>query len=205
MQSDMSEHASTLIGHERDARSGGCDARRELKRKVHQGLDPDICRIAPHIGRTGNDTDNGDVPHRRCVAEHGQLVAERMLHGSIDAMVDGTQGRPQGVYAQLLVEVGRVVQRDSLEALLICGKPIEFGEVPTALFFHADLDLADPATLEFDPLCDGFLLQDGGDDQHDSATADGREAHRSLVMSLWVRNSCSSFSRYALAKRVCSS
>ena len=163
MRSDMNEHASTLIGHERDARGGGCDARRELKRKAHQRLDPDACRVAPHTGRTGDDTDDGDVPRRRRVAEHAQLVAERMLHGSIDAMVDGTQGRPQGVYAQLLVGVGRVVQRDLLEALLICGELIEFGEARAALLFHADLDFADPATLEFDPLCDDFLLQDGGE------------------------------------------
>jgi hypothetical protein len=63
------------------------------------------------------------------------------------------------VYPQILVEVGRVVERDSLEALQICGELIEFGEPAPALLFDADLDLADPATLEFDPLCDDFLLQ----------------------------------------------
>ena len=80
----------------------------------------------------------------------------------IDDIVDGTQGRPQGVYAQILVEVDRVVQRDWLQALQICGELVEFGEAPAALLFHADLDLADPATLEFDPLRDDFLLPVGG-------------------------------------------
>ena len=118
------------------------------------------------------------------MGEHTQLVTERKLHGCIDGIVDGTQGRPQGVYAQILVEVDRVVQRDSLEALQICGELVEFGEAPAALLFHADLDRADPATLEFDPSCDDFLLQARGDGQHDSATKDGRETHRSLIILL---------------------
>jgi hypothetical protein len=63
---------------------------------------------------------------------------------------------------QVLVEVRRVVQRDSLEALQVCGELVEFGEAPAALLFHAKLDLADPATLEFNPLCDDFLLQARG-------------------------------------------
>jgi hypothetical protein len=62
------------------------------------------------------------------------------------------------VDAQILVEVGRVVERDALQALQICSKLVEFGEATAALLFHADLDLTDPATLKFNPLCDDFLL-----------------------------------------------
>ena len=93
------------------------------------------------------------------MAEDAQLVAERTPHGGIDGIVDGTQGQPQ--YVHILVEVDRAVQRQSLEALQICGELVEFGEAPAALLFHADLDRADPVTLEFDPLCDDFLLQAG--------------------------------------------
>ena len=85
--------------------------------------------------------------------------------------------------AQVLVEVGRVVQRDSLEALQVCGELVELGEAAAAFLFYADLDLADPPTLEFDPLCNDFLLQ-AGRGQYDSATANGRGTNRSLMMSL---------------------
>jgi len=63
------------------------------------------------------------------------------------------------MYAQILVKVCRVVQRNSLKALQICGELVEFGETATALLFHADLNLADPATLKFNPLGNDFLLQ----------------------------------------------
>ena len=53
--------------------------------------------------------------------------------GASMALIDGTQGGPQSVYAHLLVEVGRVVQRNSLEALRICGELVESGEAPAAL------------------------------------------------------------------------
>jgi hypothetical protein len=61
--------------------------------------------------------------------------------------------------AQILVEVRRVVQRDAFKTLQVRSELVEFGEAAAALFFHAELDLADPTTLEFNPLCDDFLLQ----------------------------------------------
>ena len=53
----MSEHASALIRHKRDARDGGCDARREPRRKVRQRLDPNVCCVAriEHIENGAND------------------------------------------------------------------------------------------------------------------------------------------------------
>ena len=155
---DVGEHAGALVRHERNARDGGYDARREPRREIRQRLHSDVRRVA-RLERIESGADDLVVPRGRRVAEHAQFVAERASHGRIDGVVDGAQGRPQGMYAQILVEVGRVVQRNSLEALQICGELVEFGEAATALLFYADLNLADPATLKFNPLGNNFLLQ----------------------------------------------
>lgn len=157
----MREHAGAIVRHERDARDGGCDARREPRYEVRQRLDSDVRCIA-RVERIEGGTDDGVIPRGGGVAEHAQLVAERPPHGRIDGIVDGTQRGPERMEAQILVEVCRVVQRDSLKALQVCGEFVEFGEAAATLFFYADLDLADPATLEFDPLCDDLFFQAKG-------------------------------------------
>lgn len=61
--------------------------------------------------------------------------------------------------ANVVVEVVRVVERDTLEAFELRGKLVELGEPPAALLFDADFDLADPAALKFDALRDDFFLE----------------------------------------------
>lgn len=154
---DVRKHAGAIVRHESNTRDGGSDARREPRREVRQRLDPDVGRVA-RLERIESDADDRIVPRSCRVPQHAQFVAERPPHGRIDGVVHRTQGRPQRVNAQVLVEVGRVVECDPLEALQVCGELVEFGEAAAALLFYAELDLADPATLELNPLCNDFLF-----------------------------------------------
>jgi hypothetical protein len=155
---DVGEHAGALVRYERNTQDGGCDARREPRREIRQRLDSDVRHVAS-FECIESGADDLVVPRARRVAKHAQLVAEWASHGRIDGVIDCAQGRPQCMNAQILIEVGGVVQRNSLEALQICGELVEFSETATALLFHVDLNLADPATLEFNPLGNDFLLQ----------------------------------------------
>ena len=65
------------------------------------------------------------------------------------------------MYPEVLVEVVRVVDRDALKALEIRRKLVELRESAAALLLDAYLDLANPAALQLDALCDNLLLEAG--------------------------------------------
>ena len=101
------------------------------------------------------------------------------------------------MHADVLVELAGVVERDALEALQVRRDLVELREPPAALLLDAHLDLAYPAALELDALCDDFRLQASEARNFVSAQSPTVNfgTHRSLMISLWVSSSSSSFLR----------
>lgn len=154
----MRKKTRVLIRHERHTRYLRCHRSREPRSEVGERLNAYVW----HIGRlecVESGGDDGVVLGGRDVAQDAELVAEWFTDGSVDGGVKSSDGRPKGVYAEVLVEVVGVVEGDTFEAFKVGCKFVELGEATAALLLDAELDLTDPATLKFDALVYDFLLQ----------------------------------------------
>jgi hypothetical protein len=79
---------------------------------------------------------------------------------SFDSVVgESTNSCPKGVNADVLIQVGAVIQCNSFELLEVTREFLKFGEATTALLLDPYLDLTDPSTLQLDTLRDDLLLQ----------------------------------------------
>ena len=161
VRGEVGQHAGVLVGDQRDARHTRRDRGREPRREVRERLHTDV----GHVGRLEalqRSGDDGVLTRRGNAAEGAELFTERAALGRVDSVRDGAEGGPEGVHADVLVEVAGIVERDALEALEVRRDLIKLGEAAAALLLDAHLDLADPAALELDALRDDLRLQTGG-------------------------------------------
>ena len=155
----MRQDPGVLVRNERDARNLRRDGGGEPRCEVCERLNTDV----RHVGcleRIQGGGCHGIVACRGDMAEHAQLLAEWLACRRINCDVrDGTEGGPEGVYPEVLVEVVGVVDRDAFETLQVRGELVELRETAAALLLDANLDFADPPALELNALSDDLLFQ----------------------------------------------
>jgi hypothetical protein len=154
----VSEQTSFLIRHERNAFHTGSDSTSEPRCEISKRLNTNIrhVRCLKRIERGGDD---GIVLRTRKVTEHAKLLTERLAYGCINSVSERANSGPERVYAQVLVEVGRVIKCDTLKTLEVRSELVELRQASTTLLLDANLDLTDPATLQLNSLRDDLLLE----------------------------------------------
>lgn len=88
--------------------------------------------------------------------------------------------------ADILIEVGTVIQSNPFEFLEVTRELLESGKATTALLFNPDLDFADPSTLQLDTLGYDLFPQSRKTSfsRRDSPRQSRNVAYRSLMISL---------------------
>ena len=79
---------------------------------------------------------------------------------SFDCVVgERTDGSPEGVDADVFIEVGTVVESNPFKLLEVTGEFLKFGETTATFLLDPKLDLPDPSALQLYALGNDLLFQ----------------------------------------------